>query len=1122
MSVAGGVIPVNVIQLGQDVLKSAWVTNDQPVGRTTLNSSALAPVAIVAETVIGVAFLPVVPIGAEEDATTFVSGSAFAAETAISGTNAIAADANIVAIFRVDLMYVFLQGTCQGGIWEGFSSKGSPHVLVVHRRAKPRLPITFHFECIRYLEKHSKYDTIKDMARTKLFALLTAVILIPSGLLLQTPPSHAAPSAMINSLNIVKPGQVSTDTLQVDFSGLGLEADIRLYFTGVTLVKTAIGENFSTTNSSYTTCPGTDFSLQSGISLSNSTCFAIADSTYERVGWASGHGMIDVGGFMSLKIASGGLKFASSGPWVVKAYNNADPLSAPIATFNLTNLQPQAALSVTSTSGNFGQALPLTTAGGSGTGAVTYSVANGTASGCAVSGTSLTTTSAGTCIVTARKAADSTYDSVSSSPTTITIAKAPRLLSFGSTTTYTLAYGATQQLTATPSAGVGDGTITYSSTGSGCTVGSSDGVVRVTSSAETCTVSASITAGVNYVSASTQTQVTINSTKKAVTLTGTQLNVSFGTTFVPEADAPADALPLGQDVDNASTTFTFTGISGTTYGPSTAKPTDAGSYSMMPSNAIIKGVDSVDYTANYTLSYAAGSVTISKATRTITFSGQTSRSVQFGDTTTVLASAVGDGAVSYSVGSSSACQVNTTTGVVTVTSGSGTCVVNATISEGTNYLAASTTTPITVTVTPRAITVAAASESVTVGNTLSPSFTIASGSLIGSDDITSVTYSYAGTGSTTYASSTTAPTAVGTYSVTASQAVFSSGLGANYSITYTAGSFAIQAKLTRTLNFETLTYSLQYGDTQTVVAAPSSGASEGVVTYSSGASDACTVSSSTGVVTVTAPSGTCEVSASITEGASFAAATSATPVTITVNARAITITSSSQTILLGGTVTTEFSLTAGSLVGSDAISSVTQTYVGTSPMSYAPSTTPPTVSGVYSVTPSAAVFSTGAAANYHITYVAGSLSISAPATPSIDLSMSATVGMLVAGTPVEFSASGLADSAPYSVIVRSTPRVLSSGTALGGAVSNSATIPAGLEAGWHTLTFSSTAANGSSVKQVMYFEVSESGRLLEKTNVMPAELAVTGGSNLAGVGIASALVMLAGLLLSLLRRRRTN
>ncbi len=83
---------------------------------------------------------------------------------------------------------------------------------------------------------------------------------------------------------------------------------------------------------------------------------------------------------------------------------------------------PQAALNLTSTSGKVGTALRLTTSGGSGTGGVSYSVTNGSAKGCAISGSSLTATSAGTCLVTATKASDGTYLAISTSPTAVSMA----------------------------------------------------------------------------------------------------------------------------------------------------------------------------------------------------------------------------------------------------------------------------------------------------------------------------------------------------------------------------------------------------------------------------------------------------------------------------------------------------------------------------------------------------------------------------------------------------------------------------------------------------------------------------------------------------------------------------
>jgi hypothetical protein len=87
-------------------------------------------------------------------------------------------------------------------------------------------------------------------------------------------------------------------------------------------------------------------------------------------------------------------------------------------------LVAQSALSITSLSGTVGTALTLVTSGGSGTGAISFSVTNGTASGCALSGDSLSATSAGTCVVTAAKAADATHLGVSSGASNVSFVKA--------------------------------------------------------------------------------------------------------------------------------------------------------------------------------------------------------------------------------------------------------------------------------------------------------------------------------------------------------------------------------------------------------------------------------------------------------------------------------------------------------------------------------------------------------------------------------------------------------------------------------------------------------------------------------------------------------------------------
>lgn len=71
------------------------------------------------------------------------------------------------------------------------------------------------------------------------------------------------------------------------------------------------------------------------------------------------------------------------------------------------------------------------------------------------------------------------------------------------------------------------------------------------------------------------------------------------------------------------------------------------------------------------------------------------------------------------------------------------------------------------------------------------SVSVTSGTLAAGDSLTGATYTYLGTGSTTYGSSTTAPTNAGTYSITPSAAVISAGEEANYNITYTVGTLTI-------------------------------------------------------------------------------------------------------------------------------------------------------------------------------------------------------------------------------------------------------------------------------------------------------------------------------------------
>jgi outer membrane protein OmpA-like peptidoglycan-associated protein len=105
--------------------------------------------------------------------------------------------------------------------------------------------------------------------------------------------------------------------------------------------------------------------------------------------------------------------------------------------FLATAKTPQAPLLLTTTSGRVGTALTLETSGGSGIGAVSYSVSNGTADGCQLSGNVLRASTPGTCVVTASRAGDNTYAPTSSSATEVAWAlpsrPAPVTVSFATT-----------------------------------------------------------------------------------------------------------------------------------------------------------------------------------------------------------------------------------------------------------------------------------------------------------------------------------------------------------------------------------------------------------------------------------------------------------------------------------------------------------------------------------------------------------------------------------------------------------------------------------------------------------------------------------------------------------------
>lgn len=100
--------------------------------------------------------------------------------------------------------------------------------------------------------------------------------------------------------------------------------------------------------------------------------------------------------------------------------------------FTVTRLE-QEPISLSNQETTFGNALSLSVSGGSGLGSVSYSVADGLATGCEARNNTLISGTSGTCLLTVTKAGDGTYLSKTSETMAVDIARATQTISFSLT-----------------------------------------------------------------------------------------------------------------------------------------------------------------------------------------------------------------------------------------------------------------------------------------------------------------------------------------------------------------------------------------------------------------------------------------------------------------------------------------------------------------------------------------------------------------------------------------------------------------------------------------------------------------------------------------------------------------
>jgi hypothetical protein len=271
----------------------------------------------------------------------------------------------------------------------------------------------------------------------------------------------------------------------------------------------------------------------------------------------------------------------------------------------------------------------------------------------------------------------------------------------------------------------------------------------------------------------------------------------------------------------------------------------------------------VALTANYEADTATQVVTINKAFRTFDLTPAVS-TLKYAETTTVTATLSGgalDGTISYTLGSPAGCTFDPLTGELLATSGTVQCPLTATISEGINYLA-ETSTAISLTIAKANApvitidTVTALSHIPNTRASIVPTFTVTG--LKNLDTANSLTYTYGFVSNPfeTFAySDTRTPIDAGTYSITPSALTLSTGLMSNYE-TPTYAASAINVVINR-INQESVTIQSVNGDVEVPFALIATGGStNGALSFTKVSGANCSI---TGTTLTATQAGSCMV-----------------------------------------------------------------------------------------------------------------------------------------------------------------------------------------------------------------------------------------------------------------------
>jgi hypothetical protein len=530
-------------------------------------------------------------------------------------------------------------------------------------------------------------------------------------------------------------------------------------------------------------------------------------------------------------------------------------------------------------------AVPTFSTGGSpGTGAVTYTVVNGSASGCTLSSNTLSTatltaTTSGTCTITVSKAASTNYDAASVQ-LTFTFSKASSSTGLAISSS-SATYGATVYETATVTPSSATGTIAFSSNGTpitGCTS------VSISAGVAVCAIwkppvgiytpiTATYSGNTYYTGSSSADVVSLTVTKAPLTVTPDSKSVTVG------ASVPTYSFTYQGFVnsENASSSSFTTGLTAPIC--TNADYSSATSAAASPLVISCSGGTATNYSFDTS---ATASLTISKATTSLSLALATATPI-YGVIDTITATASVPGTVTFKSGGTNiaGCENVATSGSSPITAQcawipagvaaqSLTAVFTPTNSTDFSGVTATALTPTSIrqglTVTPNS-----GQSKVYGSNNPTITYSITSGALVGSDALT---------GSLSYTGST-----VGSYTIEIGT------LGnPNYIITLSQVTFSITQATQTAVSLSSLNAAYN-PSSKTVSLTGSGGTGTGTFQYAvdtSNTTPGCSVSGSTLTYTT---AGTCVIAVTRTSDTNYISRTDVVSFSIGLASQTITFNS---------------------------------------------------------------------------------------------------------------------------------------------------------------------------------------------------------------------------------------